>query len=537
MTEPTTIADPDLRLGATWPDLPTFVRLAADRRVIPVVRRLMADAETPIGLYRKLAGNRSGTFLLESAEHGLWSRWSFIGVDALATLTEVDGEACWIGSPPVGIPTSGNPLVAVRDTMTALATPALPGLPPLTGGLVGTVGYDAIRHWMTVPDMAQDDLGLPMVGMILATDLAVLDHRDGSVLLIANAINVDNTDERVDEAWYGAIARLDRMTTALAEPAPSTVAVMADRAADHDDVLTGSTSSLTPERFREVVTFAQDAIAEGRVGQVVLSQRFDVPCPAEPLDVYRALRSLNPSPYMYLLRLPHPDGSSYDLVGSSPEALVRVTDRRVITHPIAGTRPRGASPEADATTERDLLADPKERSEHDMLVVLGTDDLGKVCDPDTVETIEYMGVHRYSHVMHLESTIVGTLRPECTAYDALVATFPAGTLTGAPRSVAVDIIERCEPVRRGLYGGVVGYLDFRGDMDFAIAIRTAIIENGTAHVQAGAGVVAASVPEREFDETVAKASAVLRAVASAGSLREIGDGASMPVTGLTEKRR
>ncbi|HET8768850.1 MAG TPA: anthranilate synthase component I [Pedococcus sp.] len=498
----------------------TFSVLAQDRRVIPVVRRLMADAETPVGVYRKLAQDRPGTFLLESAEHGgVWSRYSIVGAASRATLTERGGEALWLGEPPVGVPTGGNPLEALRDTVAALATEPVEGLPPLTGGMVGAITYDAVRRWERVPDTNPDVLDVPELAMMLATDLAVLDHADGSLLLVANAVNYDATDERVEQAWADAVARLDAMTADLAAAAPSTVATVDPDAFDR--ARQGVTSNTTQSDFEQMVQDAKEDIRAGEVFQVVLSQRFSTPCPADALDVYRALRTANPSPYMYLLRLPHPDGGSYDVVGSSPEALVKVTGRRAITHPIAGSRPRGKTPEEDLALAEDLLADPKERSEHVMLVDLGRNDLQRVCEPGTVDVVEFMNVRRYSHVTHLESTVVGDIRPGCTAYDVLRATFPAGTLSGAPKPRALSLIEHYEPSRRGVYGGVVGYLDFHGDLDMAIAIRTALVKDGTAHVQAGAGIVADSVPTTEYEETVNKAAAALRAVATASALRTV----------------
>ena len=505
---------PDLGFGRTWPDLHQFQVLAEDRRVIPVVRRLMADAETPIGVYRKLARDEPGTFLLESAEHGgVWSRYSIVGARSSAVLTERSGEAHWLGTPPVGVPTSGDPLDAVRDTLAALATDAIAGLPPLTGGLVGAITYDAVRHWEKVPDTNPDVLGIPTIALMLATDLAVLDHADGSILLVANAVNYDATDERVDEAWADAVARLDAMTDALRAPAESTVAAIDETVRDR--ALDEVTSNLTEDGYLAMVDAAKEDIRAGEVFQVVLSQRFSMPCPADALDVYRALRASNPSPYMYLFRFPHPDGSTYEVVGSSPEALVRVEGRRAITHPIAGSRPRGKTPEDDVRLGDDLLADPKERSEHVMLVDLGRNDLQRVCRPGTVDVVELMHLRRYSHVIHIESTVAGELRDGRTAYDALVATFPAGTLSGAPKPRAMALIEHYEPSRRGIYGGVVGYLDFHGNMDMAIAIRTGLLKDGLAHVQAGAGIVADSVPLSEHDECRNKAAAVLRAVAAA----------------------
>ncbi len=492
--------------GTVSPSLAEFRLLAADRRVIPVTRRLLADAQTPVGLYRTLAQERQGTFLLESAEHGVWSRYSIVGVRASATLTEKDGEACWLGSPPVGLPTGGDPLAAVAETLRVLHTPRLPGLPPLTGGLVGMIGYDAVRRLERLPELAEDDLHLPEVALLLATDLAVLDHADGSVVLVANAVNHDATDARVDEAWADAVARLDAMTADLGRPSASTVVAHTAAEPEHE-------SRTTREDFLAAVEQAKAEIRAGEAFQVVVSQRFSMRTDASALDVYRVLRATNPSPYMYLVRL---DG--FDVVGSSPEALVTVFDGRATMHPIAGSRPRGTTPEQDAALAVEMLADAKERAEHLMLVDLGRNDLGRVCRAGTVDVVDFMAVERYSHIMHIVSTVVGQLDEGRTAFDALLSCFPAGTLSGAPKPRAMEIIEALEPTRRGLYGGVVGYLDFAGDADTAIAIRTAVLRDGVAYVQAGAGVVADSDPVAEDLESRNKAAAVLRAVAAAGRL-------------------
>jgi anthranilate synthase component 1 len=349
--------------------------------------------------------------------------------------------------------------------------------------------------------------------MSLATDLAVLDHADGTLLLVANAVNYDATDERVDQAWADSVQRLDRMTGQLAAAAPSTVAV-------HEAVGTpAARHRSTREEYLSAVREGKAAIREGEVFQVVLAQRFDLDCPADALDVYRILRASNPSPYMYLYRGADAADRRFDVVGSSPEALVKVSGGRVISHPIAGTRPRGTSAAQDHALAEELLADPKERAEHLMLVDLARNDLGRVCVPGSVEVVDFMSVERYSHVMHLVSTVEGDLAPGRTAYDVLQATFPAGTLSGAPKPRAMEIIDKLEPTRRGLYGGVVGYFDVAGDMDLAIAIRTALLRDGVAHVQAGAGIVADSVPESEDEESRNKAAAVLRAVATASTLR------------------
>jgi anthranilate synthase component 1 len=438
----------------------------------------------------------------------VWSRYSFVGARSHATLTERGGAACWLGEPPVGVPVDGDPLQALRATVAALHTERLPDLPPLTGGMVGLIGYDAVRRLERLPSTTVDDLHVPELAMMLATDLAVLDHADGSVLLIANAINYDNTDERVDWAHADAVERLDRMTADLSKPAPSTVAAFDASAVPAYDRGTSS------EDFRRAVDRAKEEIKAGEAFQVVVSQRFTLPTAADPLDVYRMLRVANPSPYMYLLRF---DG--FDVVGSSPEALVKVTEGRAMMHPIAGTRWRGETPEEDAALAADLLADPKERAEHLMLVDLGRNDLGRVCVPGTVEVVDFMSVERYSHVMHIVSTVVGEVAAGRTAYDVLTACFPAGTLSGAPKPRAMEIIEELEPTRRGVYGGCVGYLDFAGDADTAIAIRTAYLRDGVAYVQAGAGIVADSDPVAEDEECRNKAMAVLRAVATARTLR------------------
>lgn len=510
--------------GATWPDLPTFRELAADRRVIPVVRRLLADDVTPVGLYRQLAAGRPGTFILESAEHGAWARWSFVGVRSRATLLARDGRAQWLGDVPVGIPTEGPVLEVLRETLRVLHTPSLPDLPPLTGGLVGSLGWDVLRQWE--PRLRADapvELDAPEVALCLASDLAAVDHTDGSVWLVANAINFDATDERVDEAHADAVARLDAMEAALLRPSSSHAAVMGPDRTDGPQLRLRSTR----EEFENGVRAAKQAIRDGEVFQLVISLRVDADCPAAPLDVYRALRTINPSPYMYYLELPDvpaPGRSGgFAVVGSSPETLVKVTDGHAVTFPLAGSRPRGATAEEDRALAEELLADPKERAEHIMLVDLARNDLAKVCEPESVEVVELMEIKRYSHIMHVSSTVSGRLREGATALDGLVATFPAGTLSGAPKPRAIELIDDLEPARRGIYGGTVGYFDFAGNTDMAIAIRTAYIRDGVASVQAGAGIVADSVPELEYEESRNKAAAALRAVEVAARLRPAGE--------------
>jgi anthranilate synthase component 1 len=495
--------------GAVSPGFDEFVGRAATSPVVPVTRRLLADAETPVGVYRKLAGG-PGTFLLESAEHGRsWSRYSFVGVRSPAVLTERDGRAVWIGDPPIGAPTDGDPLAVLQQTARLLRTARDPALPPLTGGLVGYVGYDAVRRLERLPDLTTDDLRLPELTMLLATDLAVLDHDDGTVLLVANAFPTGFDDLRA--VYDDAVRRLDTMTAALATTAAPTVAELTTSDPPRPAVT-------APEvGYETAVERAKEEIRAGEVFQVVLSQRFEVTTPAAPLDVYRMLRASNPSPYMYLLRF-----ADHDVVGSSPEALVTVTGRRAMMHPIAGSRPRGVTPEEDAALAAELVADPKERAEHVMLVDLGRNDLGRVCQPGSVDVVEFMAVERYSHVMHIVSTVVGQLGDDADALDVLAACFPAGTLTGAPKPRALEVIEKMEPTRRGVYGGVVGYVDFAGDLDTAIAIRTAVMRDGVAYVQAGAGIVADSDPAAENRECHHKAAAVLAAIGAAQALRPAG---------------
>ncbi len=494
-------------LGAVSPTREEFRELAVNRRVIPVVRRLLADAETPVGLYRKLGADQPGTFLFESAENGRsWSRWSFIGVRSTAALTATGGEAYWTGTRPVGLPDGGDPLQALRETIEVLRTDPLPGMPPLTGGMVGYIGYDAVRRLERLPSIAEDDLKIPELVMLLATDMAALDHHEGTVTLIANAINWDDSPERVDEAYEDAVRRLDEMTTALYKPAPPTAAVFSRPKPEF------RRRRSQAEHFAAVEK-AKEAIRAGEAFQVVVSQRFEIDTDADALDIYRVLRATNPSPYMYLLRL---DG--FDIVGSSPEALVTVRDGKATTHPIAGTRWRSEDPEEDALLEKDLLADHKERAEHLMLVDLGRNDLGRVCKPGSVHVVDFFKVERYSHVMHIVSTVTGELAEGKTAYDAVAACFPAGTLSGAPKPRAMELIEELEPTRRGLYGGVVGYFDFAGDADTAIAIRTALVRDGVAYVQAGGGIVADSDPLAEDNECLNKAGAVLAAIATAQTM-------------------
>ena len=481
--------------------------------MVPVTRKVLADAETPLSAYRKLAAGRPGTFLLESAENGRsWSRWSFIGAGAPSALTVRDGQAVWLGAAPQDAPTGGEPLQALRDTLQLLKTAALPGLPPLSSGMVGFFAYDLVRRLERLPQLAVDDLRLPDMLLLLATDMAAVDHHEGTITLIANAVNWNGTADRVDQAYDDAVARLDVMTAALAQPLTSSVATF-DRPEPR------YRAQRTAQEYGAVVERLVAEIEAGEAFQVVPSQRFEMDTAADPIDVYRMLRVSNPSPYMYLLQVPDAAGATaFSIVGSSPEALVTVQDGCASTHPIAGTRWRGQTEEEDQLLEKELLHDDKELAEHLMLVDLGRNDLGRVCEPGTVRVQDYSHIERYSHVMHLVSTVTGRLAHGCTALDAVTACFPAGTLSGAPKVRAMELIEEVEHTRRGLYGGVVGYLDFAGNADFAIAIRTALMCDGTAYVQAGGGVVADSNGPYEYTEAQNKARAVLAAIAAAETL-------------------
>ncbi|SET01641.1 anthranilate synthase component I [Geodermatophilus poikilotrophus] len=497
-----------MRLGETSPSRAEFAAL--DQPMVPVTRRLLADGETAVGIYRKLAGNRPGTVLLESAEQGKqWSRYSFVGVRSAGVLSERDGAALWLGEQLPGLTDDlpADPLAAVRTLARRLRSPRNADLPRLTGGLVGYLGYDVVRRLERLPVTAVDDLGMPELALMLVTDLAVLDHHDGTVLLIANAL-------RGSEGYDDAVTRLDAMAADLAKAALPGVATFATAAPPP------VRSNMAPGVFEDGVERVREHIRAGDAFQVVLSQRFEVPTEVEALDLYRVLRATNPSPYMYLLRFAGRE-SPFDVVGSSPEALVTVTGSSAVVHPPAGTRPRGATPEEDVRLAEGLLADPKERAEHVMLVDLARNDLGRVCVPGSVEVPDFMRVEHYSHVMHLVSTVAGEVAPQWDALDVFDATFPAGTVSGAPKPRAMEIIESLEPTRRALYAGTVGYVDAGGDLDMAIAIRTAVLHQGRAYVQAGAGVVADSNPGTEEAETRHKARAVLSAIATAEGMREL----------------
>lgn len=503
----------NLRWGDVWPSAQEFERLAADRRVVPVVTKVLVDDAAPMGIYRRLAQGK-GTFILESAEHdGRWDRWSFVGVRSSAHIVTRHGYATWHGDVPEGLLRQGSTVEVLDSALRELEVEAIPGMPPLTGGLVGALGWDTLYDWEPMlAREAESELTTPDAALCLAVDMAAVDHQKGEVWLISNAINGNNLPSGARAAYSRARERLSQMVEALNTPITAHPATCA------------STGSHTPrlrttrEHFEEAVRAGKEAIREGEVFQVVLSQRADVECCADPLDVYRVLRTINPSPYMYFLHLENGQGRGFSVVGSSPETLMRLHNGKITTFPIAGSRPRGATKAEDEGLEQELLSDPKEKSEHAMLVDLSRNDLAKVCVPGTVEVSDLMHIKRYSHIMHITSTVSGILDAGKSPVDCFAATFPAGTLSGAPKPRAIELIDELEPVRRGLYGGVVGYFDFSCNADLAIAIRTAVIDRGHASVQAGAGIVADSVPASEFMEVSNKAAAALRAIHIANEL-------------------
>ena len=492
------------------------IELSKTHKVIPLIESLFSGSETPLSIFEKLAAHRSGSFLLESAQHGVWARYSFIGVNNRGSLLqESNGKVVWksdqnhapLASGSFELPESA--LDAVAEIQASWKTPPIGDLPPLTSGLVGVMGWDLIRE---IEDMAKakaKDFESPVLALGMFRDLVVLDHETNKVLLVSNIFNADDAD--VPMAYEQAKTHIDAMRVDLLKPAEAVIADIdfeAPYSAEH---------RTTKNLFLEAVEKAKQHVRAGDVFQVVISQRFDLQSKATPLDSYRVLRSLNPSPYMYLMNFEDSLGS-FSIVGSSPEALVSVSEGIAVTHPIAGSRPRGKSAEEDLQLEQDLIADNKEKSEHLMLVDLARNDLLKVCEPASVSVSEFMQVHRFSHIMHLVSTVEGLVSKDKSPVDVFRATFPAGTLSGAPKPRALEIIDELEETNRGIFGGVVGYFDFAGNADLAIAIRTAFIRDGIAHVQAGAGIVLDSLADSEFQETLAKANAPLRAIASANEM-------------------
>ncbi len=484
------------------PDLETFRALARRGNLIPVARQILADMETPVSAFRKIdSGNYA--FLLESVEGGeTWGRYSFLGSNP-SLVFRAKGSHLEVlrGAGREVLTGLHDPLTGLGHLLGRYRAVGVPGLPRFTGGMVGYLSYDVVRHIERLPALAKDDLDLPDALFLLTDTLLIFDNVTHRITVLSNAILQDESQAAVERAYREAQQKIDAIIAALRRPMGAAVG----RPARGGPLAMESTFSR--EGFCEAVGRAKAYVEAGDIIQAVLSQRLTVRTDADPFDVYRALRIVNPSPYMYYLRL-----GDLKVVGSSPEILVRLEGDRIDLRPIAGTRPRGATEEEDRRLEEELRADPKERAEHIMLVDLGRNDVGKVARVGSVEVSELMVVERYSHVMHLVSHVRGTLEPGRNALDVLRACFPAGTVTGAPKVRAMQIIEELEPVRRGPYAGAVGYVSFSGNLDTCITIRTVLFARGVASIQVGAGIVADSEPEREYQETMNKARGVLRAI-------------------------
>ena len=482
-----------------------FAELAAEGyNRIPFVREVLADLDTPLSVYLKLA-NGTYSYLLEAVQGGeKWGRYSIVGLPARTIIRVYGHEACVErDGATVERCEVEDPLAWVEDFHRGFRVAAAPGLPRFTGGLVGYFGYDTIRY--IEPKLARcpnpDELDTPDVLLMVSDEVAVFDNLAGQLYLVVHA------DPAEEGAYEKASRRLDELVAHLVAPfshPPATV----ERPVGEEDFVSG----FTQEGFEAAVAKTREYIIDGDVMQVVLSQRLSIPFGARPLDLYRALRGLNPSPYMFYLDL-----GDHQVVGSSPEILVRCEDGVVTVRPIAGTRPRGRDETEDKALEYDLLSDPKEVAEHLMLIDLGRNDVGRIAETGSVEVTDRMVIERYSHVMHIVSNVEGRLKDGMSAMDALRATFPAGTVSGAPKIRAMEIIDELEPVKRGIYAGAVGYLAWNGNMDTAIAIRTAVVKDCRLHMQAGAGIVYDSVPRNEWNETMNKARAVFRAATLAAA--------------------
>lgn len=489
------------------PTFDEFSALAADHRIIPVWRSLLADQVTPVSIFARCVGADDG-FLLESVENGeRWSRWSFLGRNALATIGSVGGAISVTGPLADHMPSGDGMLNTLEELLATFTAPSLDDLPPLHSGVMGYLGYDVVREVEHLPDVPHDDSGHADGVMAMIGELVAFDHWKQQVTLIANTVIPEGADEATLRACYDdATVRLTTLQNDGARPLDEPLVSPPPLDAD----LPAVTSTMGADEYCRAVETAKEYILSGDIFQVVLSQRFDFELDAEPFDVYRVLRQVNPSPYMYFLRI-----GELSIVGASPEPMVQLLDGKVISRPIAGTRPRGATDVEDRRLGAELREHPKEVAEHVMLVDLARNDIGRVISYGTETRDQLMTLERYSHVMHLTSQVSGDLAPGKTAIDVLRATLPAGTVSGAPKVRAMQIIDELEPVKRGPYAGIIGYIDFSGNIDTAIAIRTMFVRGNRASVQAGAGIVADSVPIDEHDECVNKSKALLAAVPGA----------------------
>jgi len=488
------------------PSRDEFVALAASHGVVPVWTEVLADRHTPVGAFLALVGDEPG-FLLESVEHGeRWARFSFVGCRPRAELSLIDGEVRVTGAVPASVPRDKGFLVALKAMLEAHRAPVIAELPPLQGGMIGHIGYDIVREVERLPDAPHDDRGIPAAIMSMIGSLAAFDHWRQRAYLIESVPTLGLSAAELDAAYDRAAVAVQRMADDLARATPG------DSVAPPlgTDTPIAAPSSMSNGKYQDAVRVAKEHILAGDIFQVVLSQRFDVQLDADPFDFYRVLRQVNPSPYMYFVR-----HDALTIAGSSPEPLVQVRDGRVTSRPIAGTRKRGRNDEHDRRLAGELKENPKERAEHVMLVDLARNDVGRVAKFGTVKVDELMTLERYSHVMHLTSQVSGELRDGLGPIDVLRATLPAGTVSGAPKVRAMQIIDSLEPARRGPYAGIVGYVDFNGNFDAAIAIRTMFARGNDAWFQAGAGIVADSDPDDENLECHNKAAALLAAVPAA----------------------
>ncbi|MEO5354822.1 MAG: anthranilate synthase component I [Magnetococcus sp. XQGC-1] len=484
------------------PDLSSFRQLAQLGNLVPVYREIMADLDTPVSAFLKVTEGATHAFLLESVQGGeKWGRYSILGMNPAALFT-VRGEQVeiQINGKPTQVSEGKNPITLLQSFMSQYQPVHVDGLPRFHGGAVGYFGYDMIRAFEKIPDNNPHPLGTPDALFMLTDLVLIFDNLLGRLKVVANVFITP--DVPLDTLYQQAMARIDTVVQQLHRAVPSEPLAPGPTVQESDFCC-----EMSKEQFTDAVKRAKEYILAGDIFQVVLSQRFSIPFAHSPITLYRALRATNPSPYLFLLRL-----GGFSLVGSSPEILVRQEGDLVTVRPIAGTRRRDADPEQDLALEKELLADPKELAEHIMLVDLGRNDLGRVAKTGSVRVTEQFVIERYSHVMHIVSNVEGTLQEGLDPFAVVAATFPAGTVSGAPKIRAMEIIDELEPSRRGPYAGTVGYISFSNNMDLAITIRTALIQDGTLFVQTGAGIVADSIPEREYEETREKARAIFRAV-------------------------
>jgi anthranilate synthase component I len=468
-----------------YPSLEEVIKLRQSANLVPIYREIVADLETPVSAFLKL--NHGGySFLLESVEGGeRLGRYSFIGTDPYLILKIAANE-------------KADPLETVAAEIQKYRVAEVNGLPKFTGGAVGYVGYETVTCFEELPSPSADNLGIPIAFFMLSDTMLIFDHITHRIKIVSHV----HLDGNIEDSYREATQKIDTLIERLRQPLPNQL-----KAKTIPTVQSKMTSNFSKDSFEAAVSKIKEYITAGEAIQVVLSQRLSRPTFASPFEIYRALRTINPSPYMFYL-----DFLDYQLIGASPEILARVEGDTVVTRPLAGTRPRGKTPAEDENLERELRNDEKERAEHIMLVDLGRNDIGRVSEPGSVMVSELMGIERYSHVMHLVTHVQGKLRQDMTAFDALLACFPAGTVSGAPKIRAMEIIAEFEPCKRGAYAGAAGYFSFNGNMDMAIAIRTIVLKEGIAYVQAGGGIVYDSVPEREYEESINKAQATLKAI-------------------------